>query len=898
MNLRNEQEMMHERAQALLEANRVPEALALYRQLCEADSTDAEAHWMIGAIKSELGLFDEAARNVSEAISINPDYPEAYLTLGSIKMRQHDIEGALPNFQRAVSLDPEFAEAWMMLGAAAGQQGDYAQAATCSRRAVSLEPRLAEAHLNLGNALKAQENLQDAVESYRLALGLQPQIVDAWVMLAEVLLRLGQVDRAHEVCQQALKLAPNSTECLLIAGETLEAGQNLVEAQQCYQTAVESQPGLAQAWFRLGVVNGRLGNYRVAEANNRRAIELQPSHVEAYLNLGVALSAQDRMQESLAVYRQLLEYRDNIPQAWLGAGIASGAIGDQDAEEAYYRRALALMPYSVETQLKLGECLERQGRNEEALQVYQAIVEHDSQQADGWWHLGRVSMVLGRLRDAEICSGSAIRLDKDCIGAHLELGRVFMEQGRFSEAASSFQKAHASDTGRIEPWLGIAMVFQRQSRYQEAEECLQNALRSEPDNGMAIHQLAHLLASQGQFDAALDWFTRALELNSDDLEAAVGIAKVHELAGNHVASLECLRPFVDAGLLDIRITRVFARLSRHFNHYREALAQLEGLLSAENTGFFDQVELNFIAGTLHDEVDEYDQAFRYFQTGNALMAGVSRFDPVEHSEYIDRVVEATSAEALGRIPEAGNTSELPVFIVGMPRSGTSLVEQIIASHPSVAGAGELPDIQRYTSLLHKTAGSEQTYPGCLGGLSTALVDSLAEQHLEKLRRLGGVAKRVTDKLPQNFIHLGFIQKLFPRARIIHMMRDPMDTCLSCHIRNFNAGSLDYTLDLATLGHYYRDYLRIMAHWKSVLELPILEVRYEDLVENTEVVIGTIIEFCGLDWDEKCLRFNETERYINTVSYDQVRQPIYSRSIGRWKCYEKYLKPLKMALEKS
>jgi hypothetical protein len=235
-----------------------------------------------------------------------------------------------------------------------------------------------------------------------------------------------------------------------------------------------------------------------------------------------------------------------------------------------------------------------------------------------------------------------------------------------------------------------------------------------------------------------------------------------------------------------------------------------------------------------------------------------------------------------------------VFIVGMPRSGTSLVEQILASHPNVFGAGELRDLQRLAEELPARVGAKEAYPACLVRLDGSAACALADEYLERIGRRSGAALRVTDKMPLNFLHLGLIAALFPRARIVHCIRDPLDVCVSCYCQDFQGGP-NFLWDLTDLGKFHGEYERLMAHWGSVLPLPILEVVYEELVDNLEAVSRRLISFCGLDWDDRCLAYHQNARAVRTASLVQVRQPVYKSSVGRWRHYAPHLRPLLEAL---
>jgi hypothetical protein len=296
-------------------------------------------------------------------------------------------------------------------------------------------------------------------------------------------------------------------------------------------------------------------------------------------------------------------------------------------------------------------------------------------------------------------------------------------------------------------------------------------------------------------------------------------------------------------------------------------------------------------GDLYERAKDHDKAFTYHQESNRLKE--NRFDPAAHADRISRTIAICDRTLLGSGPHAINASELPVFIVGMPRSGTSLVEQILASHPQVHGAGELGDIMQIASGLGARIHPGARYPDCLREVSPALLDDIASRYLEKLGGMDASARRVTDKMPHNYLHLALIQMLFPKARVIHTARNPLDTCVSIYFQEFSSEHA-YAYDLDHLAAYYHQYERLMQHWEQTIDLPMLKVKYEDLVEDQEAWSRRMIDFLGLEWDDQCLKFFENKRHVATPSYDQVRQPLYARSVERWRRYDRYLGPLKRA----
>jgi hypothetical protein len=297
---------------------------------------------------------------------------------------------------------------------------------------------------------------------------------------------------------------------------------------------------------------------------------------------------------------------------------------------------------------------------------------------------------------------------------------------------------------------------------------------------------------------------------------------------------------------------------------------------------------------LHDELEHYAEAFEHYRQANTLYR--RRFARDVHDRMIDDSIRLFGPDRFRNMPRSRNRSERPVFIVGMPRSGTSLVEQILASHPRIFGGGEMNIINQYANGIQARLGAAAPYPSCLGAVTPTVLDEMASEYLAQLDILNQTAVRATDKMPHNFLHLGMIAMIFPRARVIHVTRDPMDTCLSIYFQAFNELHA-YARDLSDLGYYYRSYEKLMAHWRRMLDIPIFDIRYEDLVTHADRWIPRLVEFCGVEWDERCLRFYDTDRAVNTPSYEQVRQPLYSRSVGRWRHYEKQLEPLRIALDR-
>jgi len=324
------------------------------------------------------------------------------------------------------------------------------------------------------------------------------------------------------------------------------------------------------------------------------------------------------------------------------------------------------------------------------------------------------------------------------------------------------------------------------------------------------------------------------------------------------------------------------------------ISRLEGLLLEPDIAEEARINLHFALGKMFDDCKRYDKAFEHFREANRFKRQRVHFDPEHFNRWVARIQNVCTPKFFERFAGVGDPSERPVFIVGMPRSGTTLVEQILASHPRVHGAGELTTIFDIVCALEHPGADGVKYPEVIATLDDAELQRSVRRYLDTLQEIDPQAARVTDKLPSNFFHLGFIAAMFPRAHLIHCRRDAMDTCLSNFVQMFAEGHY-YSYDLSDVAVYYRGYEQIMAHWREVLPIPMYEVQYEELVGNQERISRELVDHAGLEWDDRCLAFHETRRAVRTASNWQVRQPIYKTARKRWKNYGKNLAQLKSDL---
>lgn len=607
---------------------------------------------------------------------------------------------------------------------------------------------------------------------------------------------------------------------------------------------------------------------------------------------GEALLRNNRLQEARDLHQQLCRLDEADADAWFVLGAINGQLSDPKAAEDCSRKVIALRPDWAEAHFNLGISLRDQGRLPEALDAFHVAIRLKPDHATAHNAIGYVLARQGRIPDAEQYLRRAVVINPRSAEAYNNLGNILRIQKRHEEAIASYHKAVEAQPDNINAMLNLVDVLGELGRLEEMIEWDRRILALRPDFAKVHHHLGNVLIATNKVEEALACYCNALSNKPDFTEAAGAAAQTLQKLGRFDESCEYILPVLERDEKSTAILVAFSAIAKRIGRQEQAVRLIEETLRQDGLPDKDKQELHFAAGKLHDDLGHHEAAFEQCRLANELYR--TRFAWAEHGKAVDASIAFFQPDRMRRLPRAQIVSDRPVFIVGMPRSGTSLVEQILASHPCIFGAGELDELNRFANSMQDGIGSAFPYPACLDRITQATVDSLSKQYLDQLLALDDKALRVTDKMPHNFLHLGMIAMLFPGARVIHVMRDPMDVCLSIYFQKFN-NLHAYANNLSDLGYYYRTYEKLMAHWRSVIELPLLEIQYEKLVADPQTWIPRLVEFCGVEWNDQCIRFHETTRPVNTPSNEQVREPMYSRSVGRWRHYESQLEPLKLAL---
>jgi tetratricopeptide (TPR) repeat protein len=566
-------------------------------------------------------------------------------------------------------------------------------------------------------------------------------------------------------------------------------------------------------------------------------------------------------------------------------------VGQLSGAGALYRKILEVDPEHPDALHLLGVIAHQAGNNDEAIDLIQRALRHRPANALYHGNLGLTLQARGQLPEALAEYDRAIALQPAEPGFHNNKGNARRERGELREAIDCYRQALSLNPGYAEAYYNLGVALQEQGNAEAARDCYRQALTLRPAYPEALSNLGMVLEDLDETGEAEASFRAALRLRPEHAEAHAGLASLRirqgrfEAAETEIARTLELKPeYPNAWSMRVRTRKMTSDDADWLNTANRLLSRTAPPLSRR-----ERLSLQFAIGKFCDDTRQYDLAFAAYHEANRLQRELEGgFDRAAFTAQVDVLMAGYTAEVVRRRWEGASSSELPVLIVGMPRSGTTLLEQIIASHPRAFGAGELPFWGR-RAKAHQSAVLAANH-------DSGFIAGSAADYLRDLGQAAGDAERVVDKMPGNFLWLGLIHAVFPQARLLHCRRHPVDTCLSIYFQNFNATHA-YGTDLGDLAFYYREYRRLMDHWRQVLPADrFLEVNYEDLIEDPALRSRQVIEFIGLEWDERCLDFHQTERGVATASQWQVRQKIYKSSKARWRHYEQHLGPLRELLE--
>lgn len=641
------------------------------------------------------------------------------------------------------------------------------------------------------------------------------------------------------------------------AAQQHQAGE-LRQAEAGYRQVLQWEPANSDAAYLLGVLYYQEGRFENAVRAFEYAIKGNSSDVVYHLNLGSALQELGRLDEAEMVYQHAARLGPDTPELHNNLGTIYLLREELDKAEDEYREAIRLQPDFALARCNLSGVLLSLEKVDEAAQMLQPVLASGLFQEEASMGMAKISERREQPQLAVTYYQRALEYNPRSSRACGSLANLYKKSGTAIKAIPLYQKALELEPESIDYRIGLSEALIDQGKIDEAVALMEDALDMAPEQAQVLYTYGEIMKKAGRHEEAMRYYRKVLGVNPQAYSVYLDIAQVKKYTPDD--------PVID---------------------------EINGVLDASVLDEQTATDLHFALGKIYSDCREYDQSFEHYAAGNRLRRGQVEFSIEEHRRFTDRLIETFSADFFHHRTWAGNGSELPLFIVGMPRSGTTLTETIISSHPQVYGAGELEDLARIGE--HFAQGIEDgRYPECMPYVKEEVLAATSARFIENLRALSPGSRHITDKMPHNFLNVGLIHYLFPKARIIHIRRDPLDNCLSIFFQSFREHR--YSYELGELGQYYREYQRLMEHWSTTLGGVMLEVRYEELIDNQEEVTRRVIDFCGLEWDEACLQFHTNRRAVQTASHLQVRQPIYKSSAGRWRRYEKHLAPLREALQ--
>jgi tetratricopeptide (TPR) repeat protein len=790
----------------------------------------------------QQGNYQAAASTAEQLLRSRPATPAVLEIAAAAALQLGDTERAVERFRQQIQLQPDNALARSNLCMALHTLGREEEAFLHGQEAIRLDPKLADAWNNLGNIYKAGNHLQGALEHYEKALALD-----------------SSDPRVH-----------------VNAGSVSQLLGDLETASRRYRDALQLYPDFASAHNNLGTVLQKLGEFDAAGHAFRNALRLQPRNPEILTNQASLWLEQGEINKAQSRLEEVIRDHPEYAGAYVNLGYLHEKRGDRDAANRCYEKALLLEPENSTVLCNLAYILFEQGEQKDAVAHFVRALKSNPNSAKALAGLGRALLRQDDQDEAGEYIEKALQLAPRDVHAHIASAQLAIDSGDAGAARKTWEHVIELQPAMCEGYIG----------------------------------LARLAAETGDIAAARDEFRRAEAAGAHTLRLYQAWSDIEEKNNNLEAAEQAAQKAVEINPAYPGLAIIRAKLARRRKDYSGALALLESVNPDEFRSRESAASYLFELGSIHDKLGNYRAAFSAFDRANQ-----------EKNIYIGKVYEAQADaerfrqwrdfftsehwEQWRSIPlPAADGRPCPVFIVGFPRSGTSLLEQILGSHPQIAAAGELTYIRELANEKgDEITGSELPYPQNLldpdAPLDSGKLAQLRDFYLDSVQALdiaGSDARWITDKMPHNALHLGLISLLFPEAPIIHISRHPLDSCLSAYFSNFNSAHR-YTSSLESTARHYRLVMEMLDHYRTTIPgIRYLEIHYEQLIDDQETVVRQVLEFIGAPWDSACLQHHKSKRVVRTASYEQVTQQIYRTSLHRYRNYREAVLSLLGILE--
>ncbi len=679
-------------------------------------------------------------------------------------------------------------------------------------------------------------------------------------------------------------------DAIAMAGELYGRGRFKQAINVCTQI-IAHRPTLSDAHNILGVSLSALGKTKEGITSLKRAIKLSPQIASYHANLGEILRTNGDLEDSLVALQEAVRLDPGNAQAQNNLGIVHYDRQEYDQAIERYRAAIEIDPAFAEAYNNLGNALRMTGDMDGAMRAYEDALARREVYAEAYNNLGTLLSELKKPEQAEHALRKAIMQNPRYVDAYNNLALIYHAENKDVEALREMSEVLKFAPRNPKSLVLTARIQLKRGNHPAAEQACRIVLEDDPDNYEALTVLGQVVHEVDRYDEAIELLEKSLSLNPEQAEAR----NFYGVALKSVGRLDEAREQILPALkLNDTMYGAYANLNDlvDFSKETELFNRIEAIMEAvEDQSSERLLPMHFAYAKALDDTGQHEKALEHYIAGGRMKRSQLRYVEEETYAFFDSIKKAFPAQIFKKRPFKGNDNDQLIFIIGMPRSGSTLVEQIISSHPDVFGAGEVKYLSKALHALRDRFPTLSRYPDIMHELTETQYEIMAKRYLADTLAMAGDAKKVTDKLLTNYFFVGLIHLLFPKAKIINTRRDPVDTCLSAFSKLFK-DDMPHSYDLGEIGRYYRQYDSLMEHWKKVLPPGVMtDVVYEEVVGDTEKAARELIEFVGLEWDPVCLEFHASTRPVKTASVAQVRKPIYKSAIKRGKKYGPGLQPL-------
>lgn len=639
----------------------------------------------------------------------------------------------------------------------------------------------------------------------------------------------------------------------------LHKAGDLPAAGSAYQTLLKDDPDNANILQLLGAVRAAEENYNEAIALMEKSLAINPNQVHVWCNIARSYKRHKLFEKAQNAYQKATLLDPTSPESFNGLGVIAEIQGDLNLAIKHYAKAVEIKPLYLTALQNLGHAYLKLKRYPEAESYFTQALRLKPRGQDLINALGTTQQRQRKLAQAKSTYLSAIAFPPEYGDTYCNLCFCCYEMQDYESAIEYGKKAVALIPHSALAHNNYSIALQSAALVEEAEKQAAQAIACDPNYAEAYNSYGNSLGSQGKNDEARTAYENAIRVNPRYAQAY----------------------------------RNYSTLKKFSAADTSLIGAMETFYHAPSATEHDRMHLGFALGKAYEDLKDYEKSFSYYAEGNRIRRKEYQYSTPAIAAYFGEIKTVFSKEFIRSAPRSGITDTTPIFILGMPRSGTTLVEQILASHPNVHGAEELNYLGHIANrFAPKWFGS--AYPDFLNTVNTAGLDKIGTEYLQKLRQHSADAPHITDKMPANFQYIGLIRLALPHAKIIHCKRNPMDNCFSIY-KHYFAGSQPFSYNLTDLGEYYLQYESLMKHWHEVFPGEIWDVEYETMISDTESTVTNLLKYCELPWNDACLSFHENTRTVRTASLNQVRKPIYKSSVEAWRRYETHLAPLEASL---